>query len=429
MARSEPEILVVKYADTFDRDPWLLNVSNGTVDLRTGKLRPHCRTDFVTRISSVAYDPAAKCPRFDRFLAAIFDADPELVQYVRRVLGYCLTGDTSVHAVHILHGDGANGKSTLTEVLLVVLGEYGSKIEASVLVSDGRDRHPTERADLAGLRLAVASETEEGKRLDVARVKELSGGDKLTARKMRQDFFRFDPTFKLFLLTNHRPRVQADDHGIWRRLRLVPFGVKFWTDADAADSGNLDPELRADPTLKAALIEESPGILATLVAEAVAFYSDRKLTPPSAVAFATKNYRESEDFIGQFFDERVICGCDYRIKASELFAAYKNWCETQGVRADGSRAFGEKAKKYADHLRSNGNYYRARLREDPPPECPADVDPEDGRVWTGGRDFLDKRSPAPARRETYVKNGVHPSNPSNPSDAEYVPDPEWQSFQ
>lgn len=364
MARSERSVLVESYGKTFDRDPWLFNAANGTIDLRTGEIRPHDRLDYLTKISPVEYDPNATAPRYMEFLRAIFASDADLVAYIRRLSGVCITGDASEHMLNVFHGGGSNGKSTLIEAAwLPAMGGYASKIVDTVLVNDGRDRHPTERADLAGVRLAVASETGQTGKLDEAAVKSLSGGDTITARRMRQDFFRFEPTHKLILLTNHKPRIVGTDHGIWRRLRLVPFAVRFWkqADIDADPSGVFDATLKADPTLADALRAEAPGILADMVRYAVEFHKTRELRPPAVITNATREYRQSEDTLGQYFDERVIADPNGRLPAGELFANYKAWAESLGLKPAGSRTFGEYAKKVLEFYKPSQIVYKARL--------------------------------------------------------------------
>lgn len=364
MARSETVILVDTYGKLFDREPWLFNAANGTIDLRTGELRPHNRDDYLTRISPVEYDQAAVCPRYLTFLAAIFAGDSDLVAYIRGLSGVCITGDVSEHMLNVFYGGGSNGKGTLIEAAwLPVLGDYGAKIAETVLVNDGRDRHPTERADLAGVRLAVASETGQTGKLDESRVKELTGGDTVTARKMRQDFFSFAPTHKLILLTNHKPRVVGTDHGIWRRMRLVPFAVRFWrqADIDADPSGVFDATLKADPTLADALRAEAPGILADMVRNAVDFHNTRELRPPAVITNATREYRQSEDTLGQYFEERVVADPNGRLPAGELFANYKAWAESLGLKPAGSRTFGEYAKKVLEFWKISQVLYKARL--------------------------------------------------------------------
>ena len=188
--------------DELDADPWLLNVQNGTLDLRTGKLRDHDATDLITKLAPVEHDAAATCPTFDRFIRRIFDGDTTLIAYIQRWLGYCLTGDVREQIMPVCHGQGANGKSTLLDMVVWLLGDYASDAPPDLLIQRRGDEHPTELADLCGKRLIVASESEKHRRLKVQLVKRLTGDATIKARFMRQDYFSFNRTFKVALVTN-----------------------------------------------------------------------------------------------------------------------------------------------------------------------------------------------------------------------------------
>ena len=367
--RSERRVVVQKYADVFDRDPWAFNAANGTIDLSTGTLRPHRQADYITKLSPVAYDPDAKAPRYREFLDSIFRQDESLIGYARGLSGVCVTGDVSEHMLNVFFGDGSNGKGTLIEgCWLPVMGDYGMKIAETVLVNNGRDQHPTERADLAGVRLAIASETKQESKLDEARVKELTGGDTVAARKMRQDFFRFAPTHKLILLTNHRPKIEGTDHGIWRRIRLVPFDVQFWRESDrlAKPQATYDPALQADPTLVDKLKAEAPGILADMVKNAVEFFRSRTLIVPQKIAVVTKEYRDLEDVVAQFVSEKLTLLSDEsgKMSGTEIYQYYHNWSERLGLETMSSKKFGVEIKKHVLNRKSGGLVYFAKLKRD-----------------------------------------------------------------
>ena len=229
IALAETEIDIVATVDELDADPWLLNVLNGTIDLRTATRRPHRREDRITKIAPVTFDPDATCRRWKRLVAWACCGDRTLIRYLQRVIGYSLTGDVSEQVVLFCHGAGANAKSTLLGTLqrMLGLGGDGYALQAAprLLVAERHAGHPTEIADLVGRRFVVCQEITEGSRLDEARVKDLSGGDPVKARFMRHDFFTFEPTMKLWLSANHKPRVRGTDHAIWRRLRLIPFNA------------------------------------------------------------------------------------------------------------------------------------------------------------------------------------------------------------
>jgi len=352
-AQSEAGIPVLP-AD-LDRDPMLLNVVNGTLDLRTGELRPHRRADMLTKLCPVEYRPDAKCPTWERLLKEILP-NTDLVRFIQLVLGYCLTASVVEQVLLILWGCGSNGKSTFLNVILEILGlDYAIK-GASDLLLRKRDTHPTEKADLFGRRVVVCLETDEGQRLAESLVKDLTGGDRQRARRMREDFWEFNPTHKLFLCTNHKPKVKGKDHALWRRLRLVPFSVVIADD-------------RQDKQLPAKLRAEYPGILRWMV-EGCSEWQRSGLGHPEAVKKATADYREEQDIVAGFLAECCNVNPDYRVKASRLYARFKVWCEAVGE-ADGrdipsQRKVGEAltARGYA-RVPSNGTWYLGLdLRQD-----------------------------------------------------------------
>lgn len=260
-ARSHPAVMTGRGDDAFDRRPDLLTVANGTVDLRTGRLRPHDPADRLTTLCPHAYDPAAGCPRYDGLLAEMFAGDAATVQYVRDLAGYCLTGETTDQSFTLLVGEGANGKTVLPEAWAQILGHELTYHTPPELLMNGRaDRHPPEKASLHGKRLVICSETEEDGSLNERRIKTPDRGDTITARFCFGDFFPFRPTHKLLLATNHRSRGRGTDDGIGRRVRLLEFRRQFWTAADVlAKPGKIfRPEDEADGTLLASLRGERP---------------------------------------------------------------------------------------------------------------------------------------------------------------------------
>lgn len=344
LARSEPGIPILP--DQMDRDPWLLNCANGTVGLRTGRLREHCREDHLTKLCPTPYSPDAPCPTWERFLGAVFP-DPEdepdrpLITFVQRLLGRCLTGDVSEQILPIFWGSGANGKSTLVNAVLdTVGGDYAMKANADLLMASRGERHPTELAGLFGMRLVVASETQQGRRLNEALVKDLTGGEPIRARRMREDFWEFKPTHKVILLTNHRPRIVGTDEAIWRRLRLVPFTATFWDPADPGkEVAQLSENRRQDKRLGAKLAAEREGILAWLVRGCLDWQREG-LTLPEQVKVATREYRQDEDLLGEWLEQHCLTGGNYRCQSSDLYAAYKAWCERGGEEPMKQKSFG-----------------------------------------------------------------------------------------
>lgn len=307
---SEPGVPVL--LEDLDRGQWLLNVKNGTLDLRTGELRPHSRDDLITKLAPVDFCPGAECPRFLNFVEQIMLQRKDLVDYIQRVLGYAITGSTREQVLFFLYGVGANGKSTLLDAVKSTIGrDYSVEAAPGLLLSKNIEQHPTERAQLFGKRLVTTVEVEEGRRLAESWVKQLTGSDQLAARRMREDFWTFEPTHKIFLAANHKPDVRGTDPAIWRRIRLIPFNATF--------SGD-----KRDKTLSEKLKEERPGILAWLVAGAMDWYQNG-LQAPEEVLAATEEYRSDMDVLGGFFAERCVVGEGVTASAEDLYEAYLDW--------------------------------------------------------------------------------------------------------
>ena len=311
LASTEPEVAVS--ADSFDRDPWALNVANGIIDLQTGELRPHDRNDLITKLAPVDYSPSATSPLWDAFLNRIFDENDGLISFAQRSIGYALTGVIREHVLHILWGVGANGKSTFTSTILAMLGDYGCTLPAGLLIRRRQEQHPTERMELWGRRFAVSMELGDGARLNEESVKELTGGDRVKGRYLFRDFVEFAPSAKLCIGTNHKPEVRGTDLGIWRRVRLWPFTVVI-------------PEGERDPLLGDKLKAELPGILAWAVRGCLAWQRDG-LAEPTAVRAATDQYRAGEDIVARFLNERTERGAGYHVPVAELFSMYALWCK------------------------------------------------------------------------------------------------------
>ena len=345
LARSEPGIPVSP--DKFDSDPWLLNVRNGTVDLRTGKLQPHRREDYLSKICPTEYHADAGCSGWQTFLGRVFGGDDQTVQFVQRLLGYCLTGDTSMHVLPVFYGAGSNGKSTLVEVVQAVIGaDFAAPAAPDILLAKHGGGHPTELADLHGRRAVVVSEIGEGRRFDEATVKRLTGGDTIKARGMREDFWSFAPSHKFLVCTNTKPDVRKGGNAFWRRLRLIPFGVKFWK-ADEGETG--PPELEADRGLHARLVGvEAAGILAWMVRGCVDWLAaGRELGSPPAVAEATREYRDAEDLVRRFVQSRCEFRRGHRETAKNLYETFARWCDAEGEENVPKRKpFGESLIEY-----------------------------------------------------------------------------------
>ena len=326
LAASDPKVLV--RVEELDADPWLLNVANGTVDLRTGKLRAHRRGDLITKRIGVEYDEAAECPKWSEFLATILAGSDELALFLQRAVGYSLTGSTREQIIFLLEGGGSNGKSTVLEILRAVAGDFARHTPSSTLLEQprGNDAIPNDLARLRGVRLVTASETGDGRRINEERVKAISGGDMVTARFMRREWFEYQPQFKLWLATNHLPAVRGTDHAFWRRIRLIPFHV---TIADKDQDRDLPAKLRA----------ELPGILAWAVRGCLDWQRDG-IKPPAAVTSATAEYRTSMDVVGRFIEECCETGAQLDVASGELWEGYVAWCEANGEKYGTEQAFG-----------------------------------------------------------------------------------------
>ena len=317
--------VAVRYTE-LDADPFLFNCVNGTVDLRTGHLRPHERRDLLTRRAPVVFDPNAACPIWDRFLDRVMGGRADLVTFLQRAVGYSLTADVREQVLFFLHGGGCNGKSTFTRVLMDLLGEYATPGAPDLLMAKHSDAHPTELADLFGRRLVVCQEVEAGRAFSEVLVKQLTGGDGIKARRMREDFWEFLPTHKFFIAANHKPVVKGADYAIWRRIRLVPFEVTIGED-------------EKDPELPAKLAAERSGILRWAVEGCLAWQRSG-LGVSKVVEAATGAYRAEQDAFGDFLEDVCVLGESARSTAKELYIAYERWCLQNGEKPSSARAFG-----------------------------------------------------------------------------------------
>jgi putative DNA primase/helicase len=325
LSRSESGIPI--QAKHLDKDPWLLNVENGTIDLRSGELREHSRADLITKLAPVEYDPDAEAPTWEAFLREVLPSE-DLRGFLRRAIGYTLTGDTSERAIFLLHGTrGKNGKSTFLEAIRDILGDHAMKTSSETLLAKPAGGIPNDIARLKGARFVAASETEANRRLAEAMVKEITGRDTISARFLYGEHFDFRPEFKVWLATNHKPEVKGTDPAIWDRIRLVPFEVRI-------------PEERQDKRMPEKLCEELPGILAWAV-EGCREWQREGLGEPREVKAATESYRKEQDVLGKFIEDRCVVGSTAITKATPLYQAYRQWCDETGETAVRQVAFGQ----------------------------------------------------------------------------------------
>lgn len=344
LAQSEPGVHIS--VDELDADPWLLGVANGTIDLRTGELRAADREDYITQHTHIQYDSAAKCPLWDSFLRTITNGNQQLVDYLQQATGYSLTGDTSEQCMFVAHGSGANGKSTFIETIAAVLGCHAAATPVETIMARRGDRGiPNDVARLRGTRFVYTVETEEGHRLAESLVKQLTGGDTISARFLYKEHFQFRPIFKLWLAANHKPVVRGDDYAIWRRIRLIPFEVTI-------------PENKQDKALVQKLRAELPGILRWIVTGCIA-WQKAGLHTPEVVANATKKYREESDALRTWIEERCTLESKLECEASALYASYKNWAMDTNEPVLSQRYFAQRleARGYKKIRREAGRIY------------------------------------------------------------------------
>lgn len=316
LARAELPIAITH--NQLNAIPLALNCLNGTIDLADGTLRPHERGDMFTYALPVDYDPAAACPTWDRFIERITGGNQDMARYLAAAVGYTLSGSATEQCLFFLHGRGANGKSTFIETIAALMGDLGHRARAQILMADERGRVPNEIAALAGRRFVVASELTDGGRLNESMIKDLTGGDTISARFLYGEPFSFKPTFTLWLYGNHKPVIAGTDDGIWRRVRLIPFEVQI-------------PESERDPALPGALRAELAGILAWAI-RGWKDYQMNGLHPPAAVTAATTDYRAESDTIGAFFDDCCILQPATTVRAGALYEAYNDWGKTNNIR-------------------------------------------------------------------------------------------------
>ena len=311
--------------EEWDAEVWLLNTPGGVVDLRTGRVRPHDRLDRMTKIATAT--PKENCPVWKAFLADITANDSELMSYLQRMAGYCMTGVTSEHALFFLYGTGANGKSVFINVLSTILGDYTANAPMDTFMETRSDRHPTDLAGLRGARFVSATETEQGRRWNESKIKEITGGDRVSARFMRQDFFTFIPHFKLVIAGNHKPAIRNIDEAMKRRMHMIPFTV------------TIPPEKR-DGQLTEKLLKERDGILAWMLEGCLA-WQQNGLTRPEKVVSATEEYFESEDALGRWLEENCVMAPNAKSLTAELFNDWKRWADSTGEFVGTQRRFSD----------------------------------------------------------------------------------------
>jgi putative DNA primase/helicase len=351
LARADQRIAVK--VEEWDANPWLLNTPAGAIDLRTGLLQDHNRDDRITKVTNVA--PSSECPTpiWTQFLHTVTGGNLELIAFLKRMAGYALTGTIREHALFFLYGCGANGKSTFINTITACVGEYHRVAPIETFMASNTERHSTELAGLRGARLVTAVETQEGRRWDETKIKTLTGGDAISARFMRQDFFDFIPQFKLLIAGNHKPSLRSVDEAIRRRFNLIPFTV------------TIPPEER-DPELADKLKLELPGILAWMIEGCRAWY-EQGLAPPQIVTEATAAYLESEDAIAAWMDECCRRDPNAFTTSTQLFVSWNGWASKNGEFAGSQKRLGStlQNKGFQPHRTTGGRgFLGLRIRPD-----------------------------------------------------------------
>lgn len=330
--------------DVWDADPFALGTPGGVVDLRTGKLTTAQRSAMITRSTSIA--PAEGEPKlWLEFVRQAMNDDPGLVRFIQVALGYCLTGSTREHALFFGFGVGKNGKSVLLNTVSRVMGDYATTAAMDTFTASRGDKHPTDLARLDGARLVAASETEEGRAWAEARIKQLTGGDRIAARFMRQDFFEFTPRFKLFIVGNYRPRLHNVDEAMRRRFNIIPF---------------LNVPPKPDKDLEAKLVAEHPQILAWMI-EGARIWHESGLPRPQAIADATDRYFEDQDLVGLWLAERCEIRPGAMGRSTALYESWKDFARENGEAEGSQKAFGELLGKRGferDRVNALGRIYR-----------------------------------------------------------------------
>ena len=323
LARSDRHLATT--TDIWDRDPWLINTPNGVVDLRSGVTAAHEPRQFMTKTAGASV--SGDCPIWLEFLRTVTGGDGALQSYLQRMAGYCLSGVTTEHALFFLYGTGANGKSVFANTLTEIMGDYATVAAMDMFMATHGDRHPTDMAGLRGARIVTSIETEQGSRWAESKLKALTGGDKITARFMRQDFFEFIPQFKLLIVGNHKPSIRNVDEAMRRRLHMVPFTITI-------------PPAKRDQRLQERLLAEKDGILAWALEGCLAWQREG-LCPPAAVMAATEDYFEAEDAMGRWLEEACEKASAAWSGSSALFASWKSWAEANGEYPGSMKRFSE----------------------------------------------------------------------------------------
>jgi putative DNA primase/helicase len=326
LARTDPRL--AEGGAAWDRGNMVINTPEGVVDLTSGEIRPHEASDLFTRITGAC--PGAGCPRWLQFLDEVTGGKPGMVEYLQRVAGYCLTGAMTAQVFFFLHGNGANGKSIFISALSDVLGDYAATAPRDTFTSSHGDRHPTDLAGIATARAVFVTETEHNKPWAESRIKAITGGDTLRVRFLYQNFFEIDPTFKIMVAGNSRPRLNGVGEAMRRRLHLIPFDVTIPPEARQLD-------------LQQKLHEERDGIFSWML-QGCAAWQAGGLSPPDCIRDAAAEYFRDEDLVGQWIEEACQTAEGAQASSTLLYSSWSEWAKTRGFEAGSQRSLGEELR-------------------------------------------------------------------------------------
>lgn len=353
VAECEPSIIVT-FGD-LDAGRWLLNCANGTLDLRTGGLRSHNRDDLITKITDIPYDLSAPCDRWQAYLDMVTEGNQNLMSFLQRAVGYTLTGVLHEKCMFVLVGGTQTGKTTFIETISALMGsDYARNAQMTTLMQSRYEGIPNDVARLHPARLVTTIEAEREQVLAEAKIKQLTGGDKVTARYLYKEAFEFIPEFKIWAGTNHKPKIKGTDDAIWERIKIVPFTRRI---PDELRDVELGEKLRS---------EEMTGILRWAV-QGCLDWQRNGLGVPEEVVQATDSYRDEMDDLVSFIQERCVVVSDARVKETPLYEDYKNWCYYNGRRPADLADFKDRltAKEF-ERSKINGYWHRKGigLRDD-----------------------------------------------------------------
>jgi len=343
MLKETEHLLSIK-PEEFDSDKNLFNVQNGYLDLTTGILKDHDKSKFFTKISNVEYTDKSDCPMWMDFLDTIFDGDKSLINYIQRAVGYSLSGSTEEQIMFILHGNGRNGKSVFLDIITEIFGNYSINIQPqTIMVKQQTSGANSDIARLSGARFVTSTEPNDGVRFDEGLVKQLTGGDKVTARFLYGDEFDFNPEFKLWMATNHKPIIRGTDDGIWRRLAIIPFTVQIPLD-------------KVDKRLTSKLKREMKAIL-NWISEGYLLWRESGLQEPECIKLQRGEYRKEMDVTECFVDDCCVRKSGEREKSSDLYRVYASWAKENNQHIMSSTRFGKELSNKFQKISSNGIYY------------------------------------------------------------------------